>query len=269
LRHYGAAIRAIWAPSTVKGSVGCIRSYLRFLEDEALASEPLISALKIPSVPKQVQRTISDVEFMALMKACARPVTYGLTEREAMIAAVRNAAIISLLYDSLMRASEMIALKVADVDMKRRLALIKAGKGGDFRYTTFGEETEVALARWLKVRRVPSDAPWLFVSIAGNTPGEQLTVRGLRSIVKALGERAGVPDVSPHAFRRGGAVEKARNGIPLRMLQAEAGWASVQMADIYTRALTLTPETAPEVQQYSPVTSAKRRRGAKSAQPNA
>lgn len=260
LRHYGAAIHEGWRPATVKGAVSCIRSYLRFLAAEALVSEKLFEALRVPRVPKQKQRSLTSEEFLALVQTCARPVTYGLAEREAIIAAVRNAAIISVLYDSMLRASELVALHVHDVDFARCRLLVEAGKGGDYRYASFSDDTEVALRAWLKIRKAAPAVDWLFISIAGNTPGCQLTTRGLRMILKNLGERAGVPDLSPHAFRRGSAIAKMRNGMPLRMLTSEAGWSSVTMADVYTRAYELAAEAPPEVQKYSPVKAAKRRR---------
>lgn len=261
LRSYGASLWNDWKPATIKGSVGCVRSYLHWLADERLASEELVSALRIPRVPKRRQRTISPAEYMALMKACSRPVEHGLTERQALKSAVRNAALVSLLYDSILRASELVALKVEDIDLEHRTVYVAQGKGGDFRYSSFSKDTALTLREWLKLRRAAPGVPSLFVSITGNTPGQGLTVRGLRSILKSLGDRAGVPDVTPHAFRRGGATAKMVNGMPVRQLQEEAGWASVTMADIYTRAYTLSPEEAPELEQYSPVATAKLKNG--------
>ena len=267
LTEYGADLWEGRRASTVKGSVACIRSYLRWLEDEELGPAGLVTALRIPRVPKRKQRTIYPKEFMALIDACGRPVEHGLTELQALTSAIRNAAIVSLLYDSILRAGELTAVKVEDLDLGRHSVYVASGKGGDDRDASFSDETAHALREWLRMRRAPAEVPWLFISITGNTPGQQLTVRGLRSILKSLGERAGVPDVAPHAFRRGGVTEKMKNGMPVRHLQDEAGWSSVRMADVYSRAYALSPEEAQERVQYSPVASARRKNGRSNGRP--
>jgi integrase len=59
----------------------------------------------------------------------------------------------------------------------------------------------------------------------------------MRIIIKRLGERAGIPDLSPHAFRRGGACALTLNGAPGRIVMGLAGWSSSRMLDIYTRGI--------------------------------
>lgn len=257
LRRWGADITEDWQAATVKGAVITVRSLLRWLRQEGLIEADLVQALKVPPVPKKIQRTMTQDEVQALLLACDKPVEHGLTEAQATATAVRNAAIVSLLYDSLIRASELCALRCDDVDLEVGQLLIASGKGGDGRYAYFGSDTTVSLRAWLEIRPRSPTEPWLFVSIWGNTPGCHLTTRGLRMILKKLGERAGVDAVSPHAFRRGGAAAATLAGMPSRMVQLLGGWSNIRMVELYTRALAANSETVKMFRRFSPVTAAR------------
>ena len=257
IRRWGAAITEGRQAATVKGAVTTARSFLRWLRAEGLIETDLVQALKVPPVPKKIQRTMMQDEVQVLLLACDHPVERGLTAEQALATAVRNAAIVSLLYDSLIRASELCALRCDDVDLEAGQMLIASGKGGDGRYAYFGSDTTVALRAWLEVRPRSPTEPWLFVSIWGNTPGCRLTTRGLRIILKKLGERAGVDAVSPHAFRRGGAAAVTLAGMPSRMVQLLGGWSNIRMVELYTRALLANREAVKMFQRFSPVTAAR------------
>jgi len=196
----------------------------------------LAGAVRSPKVPKTVQRTVSVDELQVLITACETPVSRGLTEADALASSLRNAAIVCLLFDSMIRVSEACGLRVADVDLTAGRLLVRSGKGGNDRPALFSSQTADLLRAWLAVRRAACDA--LFVSVAGNTPGQALTPSGLRIIVRNLGDRAGLSGISPHAFRRGGAVALTKNGAPGRIVMGLAGWSSMRMLEIYTRAMT-------------------------------
>lgn len=257
LRRWGADITEGRQAATVKGAVTTVRSFLRWLRAEELIETDLVQALKVPPVPKKIQRTMTQDEVQTLLLACDHPVEHGLTADQATATAVRNAAIVSLLYDSLIRASELCALRCDEVDLEAGQVLIASGKGGDGRYAYFGSDTTVALRAWLEIRLRSPTQPWLFISIWGNTPGCQLTTRGLRIILKKLGERAGVDAVSPHAFRRGGAAAVTLAGMPSRMVQLLGGWSNIRMVELYTRALLANNETVKIFRRFSPVTAAR------------
>lgn len=262
IRRWGAAITEGRQAATVKGAVTTARSFLRWLRAEGLIETDLVQALKVPPVPKKIQRTVTQDEVQALLLTCEQPVERGLTAEQALATAARNAAIVSLLYDSLIRASELCAVRCDQVDLDAGSLLVESGKGGDDRHAYFGIDTVVALRAWLDVRPNVPGVPWLFVSIWGSTPGCQLTTRGLRIILKNLGERAGVDAISPHAFRRGGAAAVTLAGMPSRMVQLLGGWSNIRMVELYTRALLANNETVKMFRRFSPVTAAKKgRRG--------
>jgi len=103
---------------------------------------------------------------------------------------------------------------------------------------------------WLEVRPALPGIGAFFVSVGGTTPCRSLTTRGLRIILKKLGEKAGVLDVSPHAFRRSFACIATEAGASSRVLQMCGRWEDIRMVERYTQAL----QAARLYQRYSPMT---------------
>ncbi len=237
LRQWLAAMRERWAPATCRVAVIATHSLLRFCEGEGYGGGDLVSAIKVPKVPARVQRTLDRREIEALLRACEEPSGSGLTPSQAEATRLRNAAIVSTLFDTIVRARELCSLDVGDVYMDR-LQVVVQRKGGSQQMVWFSERTAEYLTHWLAVRNgyAADGEQALFVSITGNTPGRRLTTNGLRVVVRRLGERAGVADVSPHAFRRGGTVQAILLGAP-RMVQLHGGWSKTGMIATYTRTL--------------------------------
>ncbi len=227
-----------WSPATCKVAVTVLHSWLRFCEEEGHGGGSLVSAVKVPRVPETVQRAVDRHEVEALLHACEEPATSGLTPAQAEAARLRNAAIVAVLFDSILRASELCGLDVGDVYLER-LRLAVRRKGGKEQLVRFSDRTGEYLAGWLGVRDgfAAAGVSALFVSITGNTPGQRLTGNGLRIVIKRLGERAGVAGLSPHAFRRGGTVQAIELGAPNRMVQLHGGWSKEAMVTVYSRTL--------------------------------
>lgn len=258
VREWGASLHTQWSPSTVKLAVTSVRSFFRWAREEELLANDLELALKLPSVPERVQRTLTKDEVRRLLDACETPVARGLTPEDALASAVRNAAIVALLYDAMIRASELCRLELADIDLKSGRLVVRSGKGGRDRMALFGPQAAETVGAWLAVRRADPGITTVFVSIGGNTPNNPLTARGLRIIVKNLGERAGIADVSPHTFRRGGAAQLTLSGVSTRVVQLLGGWSKISMVEIYTRALSLQSDEVQGIfNQHSPISAAR------------
>lgn len=249
LRAYGAEQADCYAPATRRVSAVAIRSLLRWCaEEELLPDARLAAKIRIPRAPKLAQRTMRVAEVDALLAACDTPVQRGLTAAQAEATRLRNAALISLMFDSFLRAHELCGLRVEHVEMAGQRVLV-SGKGGKREYIRFGPDTAARLSAWLAVRVGFAACPALFVGITGNTPGMGLTTPGLRAILRALGRRAGVEGVSPHAFRRGAAVAALEAGASSRWVQAQGRWEDLRMVDLYSQRL----ETEQQFDRWSPV----------------
>jgi len=225
LREWGAAIRDKWRPATVKQAVSAARSFFRWLsEEEGWEADPG-RALAVPRVPVRLQRTLSADEIAVMLAACDTGDVMGL----------RMGAMISLLLDSGVRAAELCRLDRDDLDKARGVIKV-LGKGGGERQAYFGMITGKRLEIWLDVRPVV-ETEAVFVSLGGGTPGCRLTTRGLRIILRRFGQKVGVKDVCPHAFRRAFACISTEAGAPSRVVMGAGGWSNIRMVERYTQGL--------------------------------
>jgi len=237
LRAWRAALFDRWQAPTIKTSITVIRSYLRFCHQEGLCANNLSNSLKTPRIPRKVQRTLTATEIAALLRQCNTSTPKG----------ARDAAIISVLTDSGIRSAELRKLQISDLSLQAG-QLTVTRKGGNLGLAFIGATTSKRIQHWLSLRGAQPNKT-LFVSLGGLTPGQPLTSRGLRIILKKLGDAAGVPGVSPHAFRRAFALLLVEAGAPTRLIQEMGGWSDLRQVERYTRALN----TAKLAHKYSSV----------------
>lgn len=152
--------------------------------------------------------------------------------------AVRDAAIVELLYATGIRVGELAALDVDDLDRERRVVRV-FGKGRKERTTPYGLPAERALARWLDVGR-----PQLFVPGAGaalflGARGARIDQRAVRTVVhRLLADVPGAPDLGPHGLRHTAATHLLEGGADLRSVQELLGHASLATTQRYTHVTT-------------------------------
>jgi len=224
LRRWGAGLTEKWSASTIRQAVYAARALFGWCREEGWIADDPSLALRAPHAKKRIQRTLSPDEIQAILDACDNSASGR-----------RNAALVSLLVDAGLRASEICRLRIADLDIGEGLLVVKV-KGGDERFGFFGRTTGDRLQTWLDVRP-NARHPEVFLSVGGLKPGSPLTVPGLRSILRKLGERAGVARVSTHAFRRSFACVSTKAGAPGRIVQLAGRWSNIQMVEDYTRAM--------------------------------
>nr|WP_314686639.1 tyrosine recombinase XerC [uncultured Bifidobacterium sp.] len=147
--------------------------------------------------------------------------------------ALRDAAIVELLYASGMRVAELVGLDVPDVDMGQRLARV-TGKGNRQRMVPFGAPAAATLDGWLSRGRVliagTGSAEAMFLGARGG----RIDQRVVRRIVHDAARRAGVPDVGPHALRHSAATHMLDGGADLREVQELLGHSSLTTTQRYT-----------------------------------
>lgn len=225
LREWGAGLRDEWAPSTVKQAVCASRAWLRWCHEEGWIGEDPGRALRVPRVPRRIQRVLSVAEIGQMVAAC-----------DGSVRGIRDLALVSVLVDSGLRSAELCRLKVADVDLERGVLVVEI-KGGSDGYGYLGDVAVERVRAWLGVRLALSGVEEMFVAVGGGRPGRELTTSGLRSVLRRLGARAGVEGVSPHAFRRSFACVMTEAGAPSRVVQLAGRWSNIQMVELYTSGL--------------------------------
>ena len=210
------------APSTVARRSAALRRFFGFLVDEGLRSDDPSSALPRPRFERPLPRILDETEVERLFAAAEDRAASG----EAV--ALRNLALLELLYGSGLRASELVGLPRGAL-RKGQPFLILLGKGSKERLVPISSRAEAAVERWLE--HVPRDSLWLFPS--GKT---HLSRVRLFQIVRQMAADAGIaPErISPHVLRHAFATHLLSGGADLRVLQSLLGHADIATTQIYT-----------------------------------
>lgn len=187
-----------------------LRAWLRFLiAEELLATDPLRN-ITIPAPGKEIGPAFSRDDFRKLLAAAT---------------SARDKALLLFLVDSGVRASELCALTVPDVDLATGAVLVRSGKGAKTRTTYIGVRTRRELIKYLLGR---TTGP-LFTT----TDGRPLTRNLLLKICQRLGKRAGVAHCHPHTFRRTFALWSLRAGMNIYILQSMMGHTTLDVLRSY------------------------------------
>lgn len=156
------------------------------------------------------------------------------TAREAPgMLAYRDTAIVLLLIDTGVRASELANLRWADVKWDQGMGHLEVyGKGRKMRRVKMGPEARRALRRWQEVAPL-IEGDWVWVTLRRT----QLTADALRDMCQRLGEYAGIPNVHPHRFRHTFAAEFTRTNRDIYATKARLGHAKVATTENYLHSL--------------------------------
>jgi integrase/recombinase XerC len=224
VRGFVARAAASAGPASLARKLSTLRSFYGFLVREGLAPGNPARAVASPRRPKRLPEALPEEEVAALVEA---PAGDGP-------AALRDRAILELLYGSGLRVSELVGLDVDDVDLAARLVRV-LGKRGKERIVPFGKAAARALARWLSEGRpamlvdARSGAP-LFLNPRGGRLLQRSVARRLDRAVLA----AGLPrHVHPHVLRHCFATHLLGNGADLRGIQELLGHASLSTTQRY------------------------------------
>jgi len=151
------------------------------------------------------------------------------------LTAHRNRALVALLWRCGLRCGEALALMPADIRFEARTVHVSSGKGGRARTVGLDTLTAGLLSRWLAVRRELLGARPRTPVLCTLT-GRPLASRYVRQLLPRLAARAGIAGrVHPHLLRHTFAVELAREGQPMPLIQAALGHASLGTTSLYLR----------------------------------
>jgi integrase/recombinase XerD len=210
------------APSTVARRSAALRRFFGFLIDEGLRRDDPSSALPRPRFERPLPRILDENEVRAMFEAAEDRASSGEP------AAVRNLALLELLYGSGLRATELVSLPRGSVRPTQPFLMVR-GKGSKERLVPISTRAQEVVSKWME--HVPSAALWLFPSGKSH-----LSRVRLFQIVRAMAADAGIaPDrVSPHVLRHAFATHLLSGGADLRVLQSLLGHADIATTQIYT-----------------------------------
>jgi integrase/recombinase XerD len=225
LERYTAGLRAEGlSPATIARRAAAARSFFRHLQLLGTRTDNPAAELALPPRLRKLPRTLSPGEAERLIAAAS-----GTAPR-----ALRDRALVELLYGAGVRVSEAVGLEKNGVDLEERLVRV-TGKGGKERIVPVGRPAVEALRRYLARGRPFLDRrhrPELFL----NAKGGGLTRAGAFLILRGLAEKAGLEParVHPHLLRHSFATHLLEGGADLRSVQELLGHADLGTTELYT-----------------------------------
>jgi site-specific recombinase XerD len=217
VRHYQLHLTAsgVGVP-TVNQTV----STLRFFFKVTLGRPDLVERTTFVREPRQLPVVLSPEEVVRLLDAAP-----GLKYKAAL----------SVAYGAGLRVSEVVALKVGDIDSKRMIIRVEQGKGRKDRYVMLSPHLLELLRAWYKAARPQG---WLF---PGMNPVNPMTTRQLRRACHAAAHMAEIgKPVSPHTLRHSFATHLLEQNTDVRVIQVLLGHAKLDTTALYTRVATRT-----------------------------
>jgi site-specific recombinase XerD len=210
--------------ATARTRYMALRRFAAWLAEEGeLDANPLLG-VKPPKLDQKVVDALTDEQLRLLIKACSGK---EMIDR-------RDEAIVRLMAETGLRAGEVIAMQMADVDLQQGRAIVRRGKGGKGRAIPFGSQTAAAVDRYIRARRghrlSDTGALWL----GGN--GQTFSYHGLNLALKRRAQAAGIEGFHLHLMRHTAATRWLRAGGSEGGLMAVAGWSTRSMVDRYTGA---------------------------------
>ena len=203
-------------PPTINSAVSALRFFFSVTVDRPAVTKPLTFVAE----PRKIPVVLSPEEVARFLEAAPGP---------------KYKAALSAGYGAGLRVSEVVALKVSDVDSRRMLLRVEQGKGRRDRLAMLSPQLLELLRDWWRIAR---PQVWLF---PGQNPLNPLTTRQFNRAVHAAAHRAGIAKrVTPHTLRHSFATHLLEQNIDIRVIQVLLGHAKLETTALYTRVATNT-----------------------------
>ena len=213
-----------FAAATISRNVASIKAFFHYLCKEGIVENDISAGLKAPKIEKKMPEILTPEEVIWLLEQ-----PKGDTPKE-----IRDKAMLELLYATGIRVTELITLKVSDVNMQ--MGFIVCRDGSRERVIPFGAAAKKAMTNYLEKARnvmlfdLQSDI--LFV----NCSGQPMSRQGFWKILKFYQAKAGIEkEITPHTLRHSFAVHLLENGADLRSIQEMLGHSDISSTQVYAQ----------------------------------
>jgi integrase/recombinase XerD len=217
---------------TVARKISALRQFFLFLHEENLIAENPAAHLESPRLSKNIPTVFGEAEIKTLLDECSK---------DASPAGLRNVAMLELLYAAGLRVSELISIKLSqlNLDAKEEILpyIIIKGKGNKERVVAINQKAIDAIKAYLtNLPHFTNDKnnPWLFPS--KQSDAGHMTRQYFGKILKKLAAQAGLnfQKISPHKIRHSFATHLLNHGANLRVIQELLGHKDIGTTQIYT-----------------------------------
>lgn len=208
--------------STISRSIASIRAFYHYLLKEGMVREDVSDCLKAPKVERKMPDILSPEEMDRLLDQPA-----GNSDKE-----IRDSAMLELLYATGIRVSELIRLKVSDVNMQMGFLICR--EGDKERMIPFNNRVREALRRYLIRARDHMAANEARDILFVNCSGKPMSRQGFWKLVKGYAKKAGISkDITPHTLRHTFAAHQVERGADLKSVQEMLGHSDISTTHMY------------------------------------
>ena len=210
--------------ATVSRNIASIRSFFQYLVRHGKAKENPVLDLELPKVERKPPEILSLEKVERLLE---QPQGDGAKE-------MRDKAMLELLYATGIRVSELVSLRLQDVNLP--LAYIHCGGESKSRMIPIGAQARLALQRYIEQARRAMAAPEAGDILFVNCSGKPMTRQGFWKIMKSYAKQAGIEeDITPHMLRHSFAAHLIENGADLRSVQEMLGHSDISTTQMYAK----------------------------------
>ena len=198
--------------------ISTLRSYFKYLTKEKYIKENPMKLISNPKIERKLPKYLNYRELEEILEIPDKSTFLGL----------RNALILELLYSTGVRVSELVNIKLSDIDLLNKKIII-LGKGNKERIVLFGNKAYELIVEYLNKRN--TDCEYLFV----NNNKKVLTDRGVRYVIDSIVKKSALKfKISPHTLRHTFATHLLNNGADLKSVQDLLGHENISTTGIYT-----------------------------------
>lgn len=211
-------------PATISRSIASMKAFYHYMEKEKHLKADPSECLKAPKIEKKLPTILSTEEVTRLLEQ-----PNGNTAKE-----LRDKAMLELLYATGIRVSELISLKVEDVNLQ--MEYLSCSDSHRERIIPFGNIAHRALESYLENGRpklIEDEAvEWLFT----NCSGQAMSRQGFWKLIKSYGKKAGIEaEITPHILRHSFAAHMISNGADLKSVQEMLGHSDISTTQVYAQ----------------------------------
>lgn len=202
--------------------ISSLRSFFKYLKNEDLIKNNPMILIENPKLEKKLPKFLYYEDIEKILNISDLNTDIG----------IRNSLILEMLYVTGIRVSELVNIKLSNIDFSSHKIKI-LGKGNKERIVMYGNKCSNLLNRYLKIRTkyLKNNIDYLFLGVKGN----KINDRVIRGIINELALKAGIKlKISPHTFRHTFATHMLNEGADLRSVQELLGHENLSTTTIYT-----------------------------------
>ena len=202
-----------------------LKSFFKWCFGEGYISK--IPTLNIKSIKqeKRIKKAFTETQVELLRQSAQKVKNNSPTEK---MKAARNIAMIDMLFSTGVRVSELVGMNISDIQNDE---IIVFGKGEKERTVYLNAKAKLSIEQYLALRNYSEDA--LFTST--KSPYTRLKAGSVETIIREIGEKAGVKNTHPHRFRRTAATLALNRGMPIEQVSQMLGHENIETTTIYAR----------------------------------